>query len=125
MCLHLCLMCTWCCIWGLLLRDILYGFLASDAGGGDKDGFLPLLRGAANHTTPYHANHTIPHFNDTTPYQAYHTNDTKHTIPTESYTNDTTPTEPAAHASTAHLAATPTHDSTAPAAATPWNEARY
>ena len=27
---------------GLLLRDILYGFLASDAGGGDKDGFLPL-----------------------------------------------------------------------------------
>ena len=39
--------------------------------------------------------------------------------------NDTTPTEPAAHASTAPLAATPTHDSTAPAAATPWNEERY
>lgn len=39
-------------VWSLLLREILYGFLASDAGGGDKDGFLPLLRGAP--AAPYH-----------------------------------------------------------------------
>ena len=60
-------------VWSLLLRDILYGFLASDAGGGDKDGFLPLLRGAS--AAPYHTNsrqpyHTMPIVaNHTTPCQ--------------------------------------------------------
>ena len=66
---------------GLLLRDTLYGFLASDAGGGDKDGFLPLLRGAANHTIPYHANHTIPMICHTNHIVPHHTNDTNHIIP--------------------------------------------
>ena len=92
MCLHFCLMCTWCCIWGVCSCVTFFmAFWLQMQVAATRMGFFRCYE--APPTTPYHTTPTISyqwyatptisyHTIPTIPTISYHTNDTKHTIPT-------------------------------------------